>query len=357
MTSFYTVIQSWVIVLLVAGGCAVFSFLSPSTLSAQKVKEAVPDNIGKKVIQDTSYVKSMRDNFSLRFYNIVKTTDFSVRNNDLNRSFRFRPNNGLGIGLGFSYKILALDLGLVIPGTMRYQGDAPTTKFDLISTLYGKRHIFDATLQYYEGYFFENAGDHFPPVQLDDFSGIRTDITSVDVALSYLYVMNYDKFSFQAAFLGDVIQRKSAGSPTFHGFVSLFGLEADSALVRHDFGNSLNEQAYITEVGLLSTGTGVGYAHTFVLPKNLFITLSGAPIFMVSGSFSEVNHPDFDEVSTGSANIRLFTRSAIGYNARRFYLIFNAIYDNYFVRFGNVSRIDYAPLKLKLFFGYRFGKV
>lgn len=354
---FLSYVRNASMTLLLVSGCGLLSLHDFNQLSAQGIADRVPQNIGNTIQQDTAYVKSMRKHFALRFYNIIKTTDFSVRNNELNQSFRFRPNNGLGVGLGFSYKILALDIGFVIPGTMRYQGDDPTTKFDLLSTLYGKRHIFDATLQYYEGYFFDNAGDHFPPNQLDQYRNIRTDISSVDLALSYLYVMNYDQFSFQAAFLGDVIQRQSAGSPTFHGFVSLFGLQADSALIRHDFGNGLNEQAYITEVGLLSTGTGVGYAHTFVLPKNFFITLSGAPLVMISGSFSEINHPDFEDLSAGSANIRLFTRSAVGYNARRFYLIFNAIYDNYFVRFGNVSRIDYAPLKLKLFFGYRFGKI
>lgn len=299
------------------------------------------------------YVQSMRDNLSLRLYNIIKTTDFSIRNNDLDQRLRFSPNNGLGIGLGFSYKALALDLGFVIPGTMRYSGDVPTTKFDLLSTLYGRKHVFDLTLQYYEGYFLRNAEQVFQGIIPPAVNDMRTDISSIDLALSYLYVLNNKKFSFQAAFLGDMIQKRSAGSVTFHGFASLYGLGADSALVLHDFEGPLNQQARITEVAMFSTGTGVGYAHTIVLPKNFFITLSGAPLVMMSATYAEVNDPAYTDIEDVRLNLRLFTRNAIGYNSERFYLIFNAIYDNFFIRFGEQTRFDYSPLKMKLFFGYR----
>jgi len=307
--------------------------------------------------QDSTYVRSMRQYLALRLYNIVKTTNFSIRNTKLDQSFQFNPNNGLGMGVGFSYKFLALDLGFVIPGTMRYSGDEPYTKFDLLSTLYGKKHVFDLTLQYYEGYFLENASDFFSDAQLNSFDGIRTDISSIDLGLSYLNVMNHDRFSFQAAFLGDKIQRKSAGSVTFHGFLSLYGLQADSVLVLNDFNSDLNQQAHINQVGMFSTGTGVGYAYTFALPKNFFITLSGAPMVMVTNAFSEINDPDFEDIEDSRLNYRLHTRNAIGYNGSRFYLIFNAIYDNFFVRIGDNTRFDYAPMKLKLFFGYRLGKI
>lgn len=322
---------------------------------AQKDSTLLEKRIHPPTKQDTNYVTSMRQHLSLRAYNIIKTTDFSLRNNDLNQRFRFRPNNGLGIGLGFAYGILALDLGFVIPGTMRYRGDDPTTKLDLLSTLYGEKHVFDLTLQYYEGYFLQNADSYFPDGASEEISGIRPDIASLDVALSYLFVLNSDKFSFQAAFLGNMIQKKSAGSFTLHGFASLYGMEADSSLVPFDFGTSLNEQASINSIAMISTGTGVGYAHTFVLPKNFFITLSGAPLVMLSATYAETDNPMYDDVEDVRLNLRLFTRSGIGYNAPRFYLIFNAVYDNFFVRFGEQTRFDYSPLKMKLFFGYRLG--
>lgn len=337
---------------------ALACFNSSFTARAQSLADEIPESIGKDIDQDPEYVKPMREFFALRIYNIVKTTGFSVRNNDLNQRFRFLPNNGLGMGLGFSYRMLALDVGFVIPGTMRYQGDDPYTKFDLLSTLYGKKHVFDLTLQYYEGYFLQNASRFFSPETVGNHNSLRSDIASIDVALSYLYVFNNEKFSFQAAFLGDVIQRKSAGSVTFHGFISLFGLQADSSLVLHDFENDLNQQAHITQVGMLSSGTGIGYAHTIAFPKNFFLTLSGAPLVMLTTTSSEVNNPNYSSGDIDARiNIRLFTRSAIGYNSDQFYLIFNIFYDNYFVRFGDYSRIDYAPVKMKLFFGWRFGKL
>lgn len=337
-----------------------FLFLNAFSVSAQGVVddivEDVPKSLGKSTQQDPEYVKPMREFLALRIYNVIKTTDFKIRNNDLNQTFHFNPNNGLGMGVGFSYRMLALDIGFVVPGTMRYQGDDPYTKFDLLSTLYGKKHVLDLNLQYYQGYFLDNASEFFPENTDLGPEGIRSDIESVDIALSYQNVFNHDKFSFQAAFLGDVIQKKSAGSPTFHGFVSLFGITADSALVRYDFENDLNQQAYINQLGLLSTGTGIGYAHTFVLPKNFFITLSGAPMGMLSATTAEVNHPNYENETTFKFNIRLFTRSAAGYNSDKFYVIFNFIHDYYFIRFGEFSRVDYAPMKLKLFFGYRIGK-
>jgi len=323
--------------------------------NAQTIIDEIPESLGEEVKQDPEYVKPMRHLLALRVYNIMKTTDIRVRNNELNKTFRLSPNNGLGLGFGFSYKMLALDVGFVVPGTMRYSGDDAYTKFDLLSTLYGKKHVIDLNLQYYEGYFLDNASEFFP--EDNDQQGMRSDIASVDIALSYLYVFNNNKFSFQSSFLGDVIQKKSAGSFTFHGFVSLFGLEADSALVLHDFGNQLNQQAHITQIGLLSSGTGLGYAHTFVLPKNFFITLSGAPMGMLSFTSSEINNPAFETETASTFNIRLFTRSAVGYNSDRFYLIFNFVHDYYFIRFGEGSRVDYSPMKMKLFFGYRLGKL
>lgn len=332
-----------------------FSLFATIAGLAQKDSTLLEKRIHVTAKQDTNYVTSMRQHLSLRAYNIIKTTDFSLRNTDLNQRFRFSPNNGLGIGLGFAYGILALDLGFVIPGTMRYRGDRPTTKLDLLSTLYGEKHVFDLTLQYYEGYFLRNAETHFPEGASEELSGIRSDIASLDVALSYLYVLNSDKFSFQAAFLGNMIQKRSAGSLTFHGFASLYGLEAGNGLVPYDFGTSLNQQAQINEIGILSTGTGLGYAHTFVLPKNFFITLSGAPLIMLSATYAAINNPEYEDIEDLRLNLRLFTRSGIGYNSKRFYLIFNAVYDNFFVRFGEQTRFDYSPLKMKLFFGYRLG--
>lgn len=335
-------------------------YLSPPIYSQTVVDDVIqeiPESLGEGPKQDPEYVQPMREYLALRIYNVMKTTDFKIRNNNRNQTLRFNPNNGLGMGLGFSYRILALDVGFVVPGTMRYRGDDPYTKFDLLSTLYGKKHVLDLNLQYYQGYFLDNADDLFPLHPELSPQGIRSDIESVDIALSYLNVLNHNKFSFQAAFLGDVIQKKSAGSFTFHGFVSLFGLTADSMLVMHDFQNDLNQQAHINEIGLLSTGTGIGYAHTFVLPKNFFITLSGAPMGMLSATYAEVNNPNYENKTTTKFNIRLFTRSAAGYNSERFYIIFNFIHDYYFIRFGEMSRVDYAPMKLKLFFGYRIGKL
>ncbi len=330
---------------------AVFMLMSSNEMAAN-----TPWTHLRSTPQDSTYVLPMRQYLSIRAYNIIKTTDLQVRNRDVGQPLIFRPNNGLGIGLGFTYKILALDLGFVIPATMRYRGDNPTTKFDLLSTLYGKKHVFDLTLQYYEGYDLANANAIFDGNPPQSALAMRSDISSVDLALSYLYVMNHDKFSFQASFLGDVIQRKSAGSVTIHGFAGLYGLSADSALVRHEFGNGLDRQAHITQVTNLSTGTGIGYAHTFVLPRNFFITLSGAPLLMLNATLAEVNHPEYDDIEDTRFNMRLFTRNAVGYNAKRFYLIFNLIYDNFLVRAGEETRIDYAPLKMKLFFGYRIGK-
>jgi hypothetical protein len=317
----------------------------------------LPGKLIKTTSQDSLYVLPMRQYFAIRYYHIIKTTDFSLLNRNLNQRLNFRPNNGLGIGLGFSYRWAALDLGIVLPSTLRYRGDNPTTKFDLISSLYGKKHVFDLTLQYYEGYFLSNASRVFNgdiPPGLDD---MRNDISSIDLTLSYLYVLNHSKFSFQSSFLADVIQKRSAGSFTFHGFASLYGLDADSALVQYDFNSDLNQQAHINALSNISLGTGIGYAHTFVLPGNLFITLSGAPLLALNASAATVNNPLYDNIEDARVNLRLFTRNAIGYNGKRFYAVFNLIYDNFFVGLGEQARFEYAPLKVKLFFGYRLGKI
>jgi hypothetical protein len=302
--------------------------------------------------QDSSYVRSMRNQLALRIYNVVKTTDFKLKNIDKRQTLRFNPNNGIGFGLGFSYKWMALDLGFIVPGTWRYNGK-DDTKFDFMGTLFSQKHLVDFNVQLYEGYYLRNSNDFFPENDVPPVSGLRTDIGSVDLSLSYLYVLNNKKLSLQSSFFGDMIQKKSAGSITMHGFVSLYGVWADSALVQNDFGNSLNEQAYIDQMAALSFGTGIGYAQTVVLPKNFFITLSLAPLLMLTSSYAEVNHPDYENMSNNRFNFRLFTRNAIGYNAERFYLILNVTYDSFSVNLNNNTTLNYSPTKLKFFFGYR----
>jgi hypothetical protein len=302
--------------------------------------------------QDSVYVISMKHKVALRLYNIVKTTDFSLYNQVEQKTFKFSPNNGIGFGIGFSYKWMALDMGFIMPGTWRYTGK-DDTKFDFIGTIYGKKHVLDITAQYYEGYYLRNPDDFFPPINERPINSLRTDIGSVDLAVSYLYVLNHSKYSFQSSFMGDMIQKKSAGSFTFHGFVSLYNVWADTALVRYDFDNSLNEQALTNQIAVLGTGTGLGYAHTFVLPKKFFITLSAAPILMLSASNTQISFPATSDINDTRFNFRFFTRNAIGYNSNRFYLMLNLSYDNFRINLSNNTILNYSPTKLKLFFGYR----
>jgi hypothetical protein len=302
--------------------------------------------------QDSLYIMSMRHRLALRVYNIVKTTDFSLINKTEGKSFKFSPNNGIGIGLGFTYNWMALDLGFIIPATWRYTGE-DDTKFDFIGTIYGRRHIFDITAQYYKGYYLRNPEDFFPESNERPVKSLRTDIGSVDMTVSYLYILNHSKFSLQSSFIGDMIQRKSAGSFTFHGFLSYYGVWADSALVSHQFDNSLNDLALINEITVLGTGTGIGYSHTFVLPKKFFITLSAAPILMLSGSNTKIDLAESLEFFDTRLNFRFFTRNAIGYNSERFYLLLNVSYDNFRVYLTNNTLLNYSPTKIKLTFGYR----
>lgn len=294
----------------------------------------------------------MKHKVALRVYNIIKTTDFSLSNQVEKKTFKFSPNNGIGFGLGFTYQWMALDLGFIVPGTWQYTGK-DDTKFDFIGTLYGKKHLIDATAQYYEGYYLRNQNDFFPASNNRPIDNLRTDIGSIDLAISYLYVLNHSKFSFQSSFMGDMIQKKSAGSFTLHGFVSLYGVWADSALVRFDFNNSLNEQALINQIAVLSTGTGLGYAHTIVLPKKFFITLSAAPILMLSTNNTQNNSAQPSEINDSRFNFRFFTRNAIGYNSNRYYLMLNVSYDNFRVNLSDNTVLNYSPTKIKLLFGYR----
>lgn len=302
--------------------------------------------------QDSLYIQSMKHRVALRVYNIVKTTDFSLYNKIEDKSFKFSPNNGIGLGFGFSYSWLALDLGFIIPGTWRYTGK-DDTKFDFIGTLYGKKHIIDVTAQFYRGYYLRNPEDFFPSYNQRPINDLRTDIGSLDLAVSYLYVLNHSKYSFQSSFMGDMIQKKSAGSFTLHGFVSLYDVWADSALVRHNFDNSLNEQAFTNGITVLGTGTGLGYSHTFVLPKKFFITLSAAPLLMLTSTNTQIGFPETTALDETRFNFRFFTRNAIGYNSQRFYVIMNMSYDNFRVNLSSNTVLNYSPIKLKLFFGYR----
>jgi hypothetical protein len=165
----------------------------------------------------------------------------------------------------------------------------------------------------------------------EDGYPVRPDLRLRSFALSVQYFKNGDKYSFKAVFNQNEWQKKSAGSLILAGGFNYIITNADSLLIPDDlvYDNFFQDQNF-KDSRLFSLGPSIGYAHTFVLFKHLFIT--GSWHGGVTIGFTNISGMDSDDTEkTGFAwhfhsNLRL----GFGYNSRKWYAGFS--YLNHAVR-------------------------
>ncbi len=300
-----------------------------------------------KTTYDSAYIIKEASVYSIRAYSVSKYNHFNLRDNSENK-VAFVPDYKIAIGLGFSYKNLALDLGIPVFHTTK--DTIHTKNLDFIGAFYPNQNLFDIIAQSYKGLFLNPDGskgtNSFP-------RQFRKDIKTLNLGIDYSYLFNYKRYSFIAPYIGTEIQRKSAGSLLAGGFVSYYHLTADSSIIPVGISGDLNESLQINKASLFSFGLTAGYAYTLVLPKRFFITLSATPgISFNTGEVTTVNNSKSNKPFT--ASFKLVSHDAIGYGGKKFYGLATVFIDNNYVSIANKNRLDYFPGKVKFILGYRF---
>jgi len=270
----------------------------------------------KKDAYDSSYYVERNDLFALRLYLSRKFTNLVVSGVGVDDSYRFVPNSGRNIGLGFTYQKFTLNIaGPVDFLNPDRQKDFPKY-LDLQSHIYPQNMIIDLFGQFYNGYTLrmeqmKNASEDY----------IREDIKVRKIGVNYNYLFNGEKLSLAAAFNQSEIQKKSAAS-LLAGFEIYGGSIKGDSLILPSFENQ--DLINFKESSYLQFGPNVGAAGTLVFGKGFFLT------GVVSGGFNfgNASFTNGEEVEKWGIVPSYIFRGFLGYNGEKFAITCNYVSKN-----------------------------
>ena len=299
---------------------------------------------------DTTYIKSHSDQFALKLVTVQKFNYFNIRDKNNETALRYRPEYGINLGFGVSYKWFALDITF----NLGIRGDEDFKQkefFDFQGRIFSSKQFIDGYLQYYYGYKLGNLNGINDV--LSDLEKIRNDIRTVNFGLQYLYAFNYDKFSLKAPFVLNEIQRKSAGSMIFGASFAFFTMDADSSIIPVEYINFFDPALHITDYSVISLAGNFGYMYTFVLKEHFFLTLGIIPgLNFNMGDYKA----DVREVYKWNVSYKIKTMNALGYNGEKIFAGLQLVGDWNNVVLEKKLHTQFNQGSVRLFVGYRFRK-
>ncbi|WP_165041965.1 DUF4421 family protein [Dysgonomonas sp. ZJ709] len=240
---------------------------------------------------DSSYIRPFDQKLAIRAY-VMDSYSALSQDYDYDTEYTYRPNNPISLGLGVSWKNSSLS-GSYGFGFMRDKKKGNTKSFAFQYHYYKRKYVFDLFFQNYKGFYQEDASDKM--------IAFCPDIKLIQYGAYGQYFFNNKKFSYKAAFDQSERQMRSVGSFQIGGGVFYNDIRSDSSLVSLGRYNQKN----------LQIGISGGYAHTFVIKKNFYVT----------GSFSlglNVATDDINNFYNSKVNFfpSMFPRAAAGYNGK-----------------------------------------
>lgn len=312
------------------------------------------DNWVNPVI-DSSYVDSYYKDLIVRLYWSQKYSTQAIGDNDEKFKLLYRPSSGYAIGAGFTYKFITINLGMIFPFAKPDPDRFGKSKsLDLQAHLYLKRFYVDFFTGYYKGQYLKNTKELFTGSLREDPYYIRNDLRTYSVGMGVFTNFNSRKFRFEAPFLQNVKQKRSAGAPTAGFEVYWVGSEADSSFVPTRMANNIFfDGKDFNRWEILTFNITAGYAYNFVIFKDFFLFLS------MNGSLGiGYNHlylTNSDKTNRFSSNRGISSRVGAGYQKDRIYVGASWIgYHLYSPTAIPRTYIDWSPGVLRFNIAYRF---
>jgi hypothetical protein len=295
-----------------------------------------------------NYYTNLNNQFILRFFTHYKANNVNITKGDT--EIRYRPNGTFNVGIGFNWKFLGLGFSYGIPkSTASNNKYGKTQRFDFQASIMSKVFGGDGFLQIYRGYHIANPGDLTD--WEEDYFPQLPDMQVITLGINAFYIVNHNRFSYRAAFVGNQIQHKSAGSVTAGLFGTFDQLRTDNGFIPPEFIDYDNEELDLKSFEALTVGLSVGYMYTFVLGKGFFISLAGVPGI----GYRQYRLTQLNDTTSKDQRVafHLLGRIAAGWNKYRYFLNLNTIF--------NVRNYRYEPYEismsteqLRLTFGIRF---
>jgi hypothetical protein len=271
---------------------------------------------------DTNYIKVYKDELTTRAYFSRKQNGYSLTENILNPGLKYKTNDNVLFGLGYTYSFLTLNFAVKLPLINRDEDlYGKSTYIDLSSHTIFRSYIIDLYLQWNKGYYVSNPEEIVHHWDSQQSIPIRGDLRTSIVGLNVQYLFNSERYSYKASFLQNEFQRKSAGSP-------MLGIEGywmlgmgDSLVVSPTFFNTrfLRGESF-NQVDIANVGVNGGYAYTFVWDEKLY--LSVATLVGLSGGYNKVHHSNTSTTCCSGITFGITnsSRISLGYNSQSYYV-------------------------------------
>jgi hypothetical protein len=271
---------------------------------------------------DTSYIKVYRDELTTRLYLSRKQNGYTLSSRLFNPWVRYKTNDNLILGLGYTYSFLTINLGVKMPfinqdddlyGKSRYT--------DLQTKFMFRNYIVDLYLQWNRGYYISNPEKVYFSWDSGPAMPQRGDMRTNIIGLNVQHLFNSARFSYKASFWQNEFQRRSAGS-------AIAGAEAyyvlgmtDSVMVEPGIpASGFMENLPFNQVDMANVGLNGGYAYTFVWKEKLFLSLTS--LFGISGAVNRVHYTSESlTLNSGlSVGVSNTTRISLGFNSADYYV-------------------------------------
>ena len=279
--------------------------------------------VSEAVQVDTNYIKVYKDELTTRLYVSRKQNGYSLSDRFYQPLMKYKTNDNILIGMGYTYSFLTINLGVKMPFINEDDDLYGKSKyFDLHTNFLFRSVVVDLYLQWNTGYYLSNPEKTYP--NWDNNENVmpqRGDMRTNIVGLNVQRLFNSERYSYKASFWQNEFQKRSAGS-------AIVGAEAywmlgmtDSLMVDGSIPPSgyMDDQPF-NQNDIMNVGLNGGYTYTFVWAEKLYLSLW--TMFGVSGAYHKVHYsPDSYTLSKGfSVGLTNNTKISLGFNSRRYYL-------------------------------------
>jgi hypothetical protein len=279
---------------------------------------------GSTAVQvDTNYIEVYKDELTTRLYISRKQNGYSLSESLFQSWMKYKTNDNILIGLGYTYSFLTINLGVKLPFVNEDDELYGKSKYiDLQTNFLFRSYIVDLYLQWNSGYYLSNPDDVYNYWgNNEDIMPQRGDMRTNIVGLNVQRLFNSERYSYKASFWQNEFQKRSAGT-------AIVGAEAyrmlgmtDSLMVESAIPSSgYMDDELFNQNDMVNVGLNGGYAYTFVWAEKLYLSLW--TMFGVSGAYHRVHYtPDSYTLSKGfSVGLTNNTKISLGFNSRRYYV-------------------------------------
>lgn len=303
---------------------------------------------------DPKYIESYTDSLILKLAVVQKFTRLEIEDTFSKNKLEFNPNRDISIGAGFQYKWLGLTFTYKMPGVNNDDDKfGNTSQFDLQASLYLRKYVIDFDLHRYSGFYIDNPKKLFPEWTNKDPYPQRSDLTTTFIGSDFLYIFNHKKFSYRAAFLQNELQKKSAGSFLLGAYFSRLQINTDGNIISPEFEHLFSQQVHFDQANYNNYGLTVGYAHTFVIKKKFFLSIS--PNLGGALQYSNVENID-PELSIRKTEFapKVAMRVSGGYHWKKYFIVTTWQVDNFLLNKSENIEMGYSVGNIRFFIGRKF---